>query len=970
LLETVALGVLALADGRGHAWVVSVLRSPRLVGRERDLAGLKRLLDDRGGCAVVLGEAGIGKSRLLREFAGAAQEAGLVVLSGRAVATAGPAPYRPLAEALITACRRDGVPQAAELIPYRPVLGRLIPEWAGRDVAVSSESTVALAEGVLRMLRVLGGEYGAVLLVEDVHWCDPETAAVLEYLADHAAEESLRVVVTSRRPAGGPGAALVRSLADRRIASAVELPRLTDSEVSELAAACLDVPSLPAGLEDLLARGDGVPFLIEELLAAAVACGALARRDGRWTLAPGAARVLPRTFVEEVARRLEVFSPEELLVPAAAALLGRRVDVAVLAQTLGRAPADLAGPLERCVAAQLLVRDVGGWAFPHALTQDAVLVGVAPPLRVELAGRARAAVEAVHPGLPGPLCYLAAELDLAAGDADRASATLLVAGRRAVDAGALATADAVVERAATVVSPDSPKVGDIAELRVEAAAAAGEVERAFALAVTLPPEAMGRPSAGRVRVHLRLADAANDAGRWADAREQTDAACGLVDDDEQRALLDTITATTLLGTARHTEAEALARRALAAGQRLGLIEVTCRAYQLIGRVARDRDISEAEEAFTGLLDAATRSGQTMWAARAAHELGTIDLLREASTDRLEVARPLALECGAVSTAATVDLQLAGAGYARMDVALLLESSRRAQRLARRCGLHVVLGEALQLEAQAHAMSGHRIAMVHAAAQAVAASQEPAVSSAAHSARALFALLHEQRHKALMLYDEVVAMERGGPAVYRRPWWYTWSLLHVVVDDHGDEARAEARAFAAPGNPWAAAALGYANAIAAGRRGDAAEAQTLFTAARAWLRPPGYHAQRHLMERHVAECALADGWGEPAAWLADAAGFFHDSGQPHVERACRSLLRRAGVVLPRRHHGHRAVPPALAALGLTDREAEVLALVGEGLTNRDIADRLVISVRTVDKHVERLLAKTGATGRSELRTIGT
>ena len=80
------------------------------------------------------------------------------------------------------------------------------------------------------------------------------------------------------------------------------------------------------------------------------------------------------------------------------------------------------------------------------------------------------------------------------------------------------------------------------------------------------------------------------------------------------------------------------------------------------------------------------------------------------------------------------------------------------------------------------------------------------------------------------------------------------------------------------------------------------------------------------------------------------------GQERVERACRSLLRRAGVSVPRREHGHRDVPAALAALGITDREADVLALLADGLTSREIGSRLFISARTVDKHVERLLAK--------------
>ena len=73
-------------------------------------------------------------------------------------------------------------------------------------------------------------------------------------------------------------------------------------------------------------------------------------------------------------------------------------------------------------------------------------------------------------------------------------------------------------------------------------------------------------------------------------------------------------------------------------------------------------------------------------------------------------------------------------------------------------------------------------------------------------------------------------------------------------------------------------------------------------------------------------------------------------------------------MPRREHGHEHVPAALAAIGITDREADVLALLAEGLTSREIGARLFISARTVDKHVERLLAKTGTSRRADLPAL--
>jgi len=90
-----------------------------------------------------------------------------------------------------------------------------------------------------------------------------------------------------------------------------------------------------------------------------------------------------------------------------------------------------------------------------------------------------------------------------------------------------------------------------------------------------------------------------------------------------------------------------------------------------------------------------------------------------------------------------------------------------------------------------------------------------------------------------------------------------------------------------------------------------------------------------------------------------------AGDTALARTCRDLLRRAGAPAPRTRAG-AAVPPHLRALGVTAREAEVLALVTRGMTNVQVAEQLFLSPRTVDTHVANLLAKTGAATRGELR----
>ncbi len=243
------------------------LTCPTTVGRAAESDALSELLRGSGGAVFLVGEPGIGKTRLLRH---AAATPGLRVLHGRAVPYGRASPYRPLAEAIVSACRRDGPPADPELLPYRAALGRLLPEWY--EPASPAEAGVVLGEGVLRLLGLLGAGSGTLLCLEDLHWADPDTVGVLEYLADHARDHGVRCVATAR-PEPGPGWDLVRGLAARRAATVLELAPLPADDVAEMACGCLGVPTLPDGLPELLERAEGVPFLVEELLGAASDAG-------------------------------------------------------------------------------------------------------------------------------------------------------------------------------------------------------------------------------------------------------------------------------------------------------------------------------------------------------------------------------------------------------------------------------------------------------------------------------------------------------------------------------------------------------------------------------------------------------------------------------------------------------------------------------------------------------------------------
>ena len=651
---------------------------PVMVGRQAELGALDDALAvalaGAGRMVFVTGEPGIGKSRLARELAGRARAAGAAVISGRAVPSGSSTPYRPLTEALLAALRdlqprdlqpRDLQPRDlqlgdrplgddADLRTWLPALSAILPDAtrlaglaASGDGSLAGEpSTVIRGEAVLRLLRWLARPGGLMVVLEDLHWADPDTLAVLEYLGDNLGALPVLVLATSRDEPATEALGLARRLQARQAAGYLPLDRLNDRQVTTMVRACL-----PQAGEDVIARvqrtADGVPFLVEEVLAS-----------------PG----LPASFLETVQARLSAFDDGERLVLGAAAVLGRHFDWRLLGRVTGQPPDVVAVALERGVDQVLLRVQDGEFRFRHALTREAIMAAVLPPRRTALAASALAALEDAHPGLPGPYRDVGADLALQAGEPERAGAMLHASGRESLRRGALATAVETLTRAASLLG-DIAHRGEAEASLVEALALAGRIEEAMAVGTALTARLSADPTTAwsRAQVHIWLAHAAVAATRWPAARAQLDQATGLLAGSGSRDLLAEVTvlrAEVAMAADELGQARALADSVLDMMETEARAEVRCHALEIVGRSERPRDLAAAQDAFERALGIAEAHGLPFWRLRALHELGTIELYRSSGTDRLSQARQRADELGAMSTAAVLDLQLAAAADGR------------------------------------------------------------------------------------------------------------------------------------------------------------------------------------------------------------------------------------------------------------------------------------------------------------------
>ncbi|MFJ9523238.1 helix-turn-helix transcriptional regulator [Kitasatospora sp. NPDC101801] len=977
-----------------------LVTSPTLLGRHDQLALLDESLAaaraGRGRAVFLLGEAGLGKSRLAAECAYRAFTRGLTVLRGRAgTSSSVTMPYRPIAEALHSLFRVSGPPRDLELVPYRSALAGLLPEWREAGASAEAASVVETAEAVLRLLAVTtrdltspqGG--GCLLVLEDLHDADAETLAVVDYLCDHLPGLPVLLLATLR-PEEGQAGELARALGRRRAALLSELVPLTDQEVADLAESALAAASgrppgagiLPSEVADRLVRdAGGNPFVVEELLSGMVTAGALHRGpDGDWLLRGDLTIDVPRTVVSSVTQRAARLGPVGRTLLETAAVLGRRFSLSVLRDVTGLDDRELLAHLRAGIESQLVSPSgpVADWyEFRHALTAEALLAGLLPSERAAIAVRAADVIELAHPGLPGAWGPRAAALRLAAGDRTAAARRYAEAGRAALGAGAVDSAIHLLERAESLLTTPEQAAdrAPVVERLVYTLVDSGQLDRALALVESLPETGSGALAVDRLAaLHSRLAWAAVTTARHPEAAAQVHRVRGLLGRFDSTALIpavQVVEAHLILadqgtdGVERRSRAEALARQAAEAAERLGTPEIACQAWELLALLARHQGFAEADSCLERGLALATVHGLTTWQIGTMLRLGANDFMRTGSSGRLERAYRAAVGHGALAL-------MHGA-----EATLAMQSVLRGEYSAAR----ELTGRCLAPTARLRNADNHRYVLLTRAALAAhqgrrreldqelaefrrwgggQSLQQPLV----YGSRAVCALLEEDHERALAELDEALIWEERHPSLFYLNGRYGLRPLLLALAGRSDpEDHGAVTAEPAAGLPWNRQFERLALAVHLGRSGRAGEARTAVVQAQEAARL--FPMAGHLGLRLAAQAALADGWGEPVEWLRKAEEYFHQAAVPVVASTCRDLLRRAGAPVGQRRGGTARIPADLRRQGVTAREYEVLLLLGTRPGNQEIAGRLFISARTVEKHVASLLAKTGCPHRAAL-----
>jgi len=921
-----------------------VRRSSVVVGRQADLGRLRRELgaDHASAASIFLvGEGGIGKTRLLHEAMLEARRKGMAVLVGRASAAA-PLSFGVIAEALRSWLRVEpNVPRPPAV--YDRGLRLILPEWTADEAAAGlSDTQVRLLalEGLVALVTGMTSDRRVAIFIDDLHAADAESVEALRYLVS-AGVDGVTVVAASRRGEEALVDGVVDTLAHQGLAEVWDVEPLSETDVDDLASALLGTQPPEELLDELRARADGVPLFVEEILDAHVRSATLVidDRGAHWR---GGTSVVPPTVAGVVATRLNRLSDHERDVVTAVAVVGAS-DPELLATVSGQPEEIVRRALAGAVDAGLLETVGGNVEFRHAVVGDAVAAHALPGALRDMHRRAAAALSRTASESDSMLERMASNVE-ATGDDDGAAEALIEAADLSRRAHALLRAEAVAlkarqrARAAAVVDAADDCVAAIS-------AARGRWRDALAI---------DRATAGRSGLTaerwMRMASCALDDRQLDVVRELAEDAGELA----QSPFADVTVGRLAFATGDTATALTCARRALDAADgdavtACAALDLQGRALDLVGR----RD--EAAAAWEQQQETAARAGLTAERIRGLMSLAELELMNGDRPQRMYEAVEVAREAGALVEQVWAQLNLSVALSVQGDPDAGAALAEDAAEHCRRHRLDLLPFVLMVRLGAAHIRSDPDFDLLLAEARRLGGDSTDAIVHTSGIAA--------DHHLHLGEYDEAITelqrvvgvlTNEPGTLPSDAPVWLAAALLARGRDDEAREALALRRRLPST-QRWRPSTVGMAvgEALLA-RDADAVDAALTGVS----MRMP-----YDLAVLRVIAAEVLDGPSR-ARWLREALDLYESHGGSLAVDRVRGLLRESGGTVPRRRRAE-AVPPHLITAGVTAREAEVLGLVAEGLSNAAIAEKLFLSVRTVESHVSSLLAKLGVNSRAEL-----
>jgi DNA-binding CsgD family transcriptional regulator len=948
------------------------------VGREREfergVQAVDLALAGHGRLVLLSGEAGIGKTRLAEEIAAVAAQRGARVTWARAADPDTSPPYG-LWRLVLTGLG-DNRQQDEDL--WSLTFGAPNPGAPGADSNVLRDQRFALFDAVRGHLDQAARPSGLVVVLDDVQWADEPSLLLLAHLIRQLAAMPAAVLATWRVP-GESASPVLQALAADSATDRLDLGSLSIEAVRELLSAW-GYPSLVRQAEGLLADTGGNPFYIREMVSAQAEQPA-----ERGSL------IVPASVRDITGQRLASLDPASQLALSAAAVAGGGFSVGVVALMLGIPALTLLGTVDRCIAAGFLTaaERPGEFRFAHALVRAAVADQLTSAERRRWHDAAADAIAAFHRGRVRP--YLA-------------------------------------ELASHLVHSSMPGDRMPAVLACETAADVAAEDLAFEEAVRLYREALATghdelPEQDRSRLELALAVAAyriGDLTSWHDAVMAVGRRAELRKD---RAMLARAAlAMEPTGGARwDSETSRLCEQALAGDQLTGELRVKVEA-RYAQALAYRGDEERASEVSLRALQGAERTADpaVLIGALQARQLACSG--PDGRSERAELALRMLAVAGEAGSAWPelwartwrIDTlleagELAAVSRAVRDLAICVERARGPLARWHLLQYSATLAHATGQYAEAVRLAGEAFgalsSMGHPAGfgsyAALLCQVGRHIGFGASGAERLFGGLPADPASA-RVDDANHSLTSAFPAL-------AMALMSLQQGQADEAARCYERA--GPARSWdpapslrlSAWALGLDVAIALGAMSDVSYLVSRLTPYRTshiasgaggggYLGPVLLHlgkaaaalshhdqAIAHLEAARMA-CAQAGAPGFTVEASAELAWALASRGSRSDRDAALSLLAAAAPVAARLEMTpfsdritwlrERLRAPGPADQELSPREAEVAKLVGQGLTNRQIAAELFISERTAQNHVQHVLVKLGMSNRSQIAAWAT